>query len=367
MKVSQVRCDDYKEQKVFLAVKKAIDLLGGIEAFVLKDSKVLIKPNMLMAYPPEKAVTTHPAVVKAVIDLVKTQTKDIHVGDSPGFGSIAKVAETTGIRKVCDKTGTKLTDFSKTERYINKEARLVKHFQLARIVKEADVVINLPKLKTHGQMVFTGAVKNLFGCVYGFQKPQWHFKLQDTSQFARMIADLHDEIKPQLSIMDAVLGMDGNGPTNGNPKDIGVVIAGSNAYAVDKVACDIVGIKQEYVPVNMIMSDSLNDIVEVIGDVDVKVHNFNFIVRRKNITFFVPKFMKNFIRNITSDIPMVNKDKCIACANCIAVCPAKTINMENKKAMIYTKNCIRCYCCHEMCPHDAVDLKKTLLSRQMMR
>ena len=367
MKVSVVKCDDYNYDDVYKAVKKSVDLIGGIEKFVAKGASVLIKPNILMAKLPERAVTTHPTVVKAVIELVKKQTDKIFVGDSPGYFDIYKVAKPTGIADVCKETNAKLVSFKEQVDIQFKEGKLIKHFEVGKIVKDVDVIINVPKLKTHAQAVFTGAVKNLFGCIYGKKKPQFHLKLPDYYKFNQMLVDLCEFIKPRLNIMDAIVGMEGHGPSNGDPKKIGLLLASGNAYALDNTACKIAGIDEKQVFTNVIAEKIYGNEISVVGEKvnDVKVRDFKTIINRQKIAFGLPRWLSDFIRNTTAAKPVVDREKCKACGNCIAVCPAKTIKMVDKKAHIYHDKCIRCYCCHEFCPYNAIELKKPLMKIPM--
>ncbi len=355
-KVSIAKCDSYNKEEVYKAVKKAVDLIGGIEKFVKKDQKVLLKPNLLSASKVEKRITTDPAVLEAVIRLVKPITKKIYVGDSPAIQSTLLAVDVAGLKKICNKYNVEIADFEPYSNYAFKEGKKLKGFQLAKIVKEVDVIINLPKLKTHVYMTYTGAVKNIFGCISGLTKAALHFTFPGRKDFALMLLDVYYYVKPQLNIMDAVIAMEGAGPANGTPKKLGFIAASEDALSLDKAMCDLVKLKE--VP---ILVESKIKKPEVIGD-KVVVKNFRYI---RTSTFFdkVPRFMEKPIRNNLRSKPVVNIEKCTACGNCVKVCPAKTIKVINKKAHIITKDCIRCYCCHEVCPYGAIDLREPLLRK----
>ena len=238
--VSIIRCADYDQERVEQAVRRAVDLLGGISTFVRPGDRVLIKPNLLKACPPSGAVTTHPEILRATIRLVKEAGGKALIGDSPGFGDLRTVCERSGIMEVVRQEGAALADMEDAVQLKNRGQ--FQRFEIARAVHEADLVINLPKLKTHGMMTLTGAVKNLFGCIPGRRKVQWHFNTGvNRDAFARMLVELSALIQPRLTIMDAVVGMEGNGPGSGDPRPVGVVLAGQDPVALDVVSGTMVG------------------------------------------------------------------------------------------------------------------------------
>src|SRR5271169_5492685 len=245
--VSVVRCEDYDSARTILAVKHAVDLLGGMGAFVKPRDRVLIKPNLLKARTPDAAVTTHPEIVRAVIRLVHEQGGKALVGDSPGIGDVKKVAEKAGILDVVNEEGAQLEDLSDAVQVKNNGR--FQHIEVARSAYEADVLINLPKLKTHGMTTLTGAVKNLFGCIPGKRKVQWHFNTGVNHElFMKMLLELYTLLKPGLTIMDAVVGMEGNGPGSGDPRHIGALLAGRDAVSIDAVSAHLLGVKVDKIP-----------------------------------------------------------------------------------------------------------------------
>ena len=240
--VSIVRCDGYENETVYERVKQAVDLVGGIGAFVSRNDRVLIKPNLLVAKTPDRAALTHPAVLEAAIRLVLEAGATPLVGDSPALGSARACAEKGGFSPILKKYGVPLLACEKPVTVKSPDAAF-KTFEVAKDALEVDAIINLPKLKTHGQMVMTMAVKNTFGLVPGVRKTQWHLRVGNKpAHFARMLVDLHYRVAPVLSIMDAVTAMEGNGPGSGDPVDLGLIIAGADASAIDAVSCGIVGL-----------------------------------------------------------------------------------------------------------------------------
>src|SRR3990172_5856481 len=211
--VSIVKVHSYNEEEVWIGLRKSIDLIGGIKNFVKNGDRVLLKPNLLYGKPPEKAVTTHPSIVRGMVEIVREAGGVPSIGDSPGMESLGKAAEKSGIKRVADETGCPLVEFNHPVLPKKGTDQFFKQLEIDRSVLEADVIINLPKWKTHGQMLLTLGVKNLFGCIPGPRKALWHLKAgQDQKLFARMLIDVYLTVRPALTILDGIVGMDGNGP-----------------------------------------------------------------------------------------------------------------------------------------------------------
>ncbi len=361
--VSLVQCTEYDRDRTFAAVERAVDLLGGIRAFVRSGSRVLLKPNLLKASPPEAAVTTHPEILRAVIRLARSAGADVTVGDSPGLGDLRRVAERSGILAVLDEEGVPLADFGQ-EVMIKGPGRF-QRFEVARIAREADVIINLPKLKTHGMTVLTGAVKNLFGCVPGKRKVQWHFNTGvDHAAFALMLVELAAALKPSLTIMDAITGMEGNGPGSGDPRRIGVVLAGADPVAVDVVAAALVGAAPGSLPV-ILAAEAARvgacrlDQVRIVGDrlADVVVRDFRF-PPREHMEWAIPEWARKSLKDALTTRPVIDRQICISCGICQKDCPQRAISSASRGMTIDYRRCIRCFCCQEFCPHGAITVGK---------
>ncbi|HLO25930.1 MAG TPA: DUF362 domain-containing protein, partial [Geobacteraceae bacterium] len=242
--VAITKAESYDRVTVKTAMLLLLAPLGGMKAFVRPGERVLLKPNMLYAKAPEFAVTTHPEVLRAAIELVQEAGGIPLVGDSPGFGDFRKVAGKSGMLRVTEETGAEPVEFS--EALEVPASGLFKRFELARPYLEADRVINLPKLKTHEMMTMTCGVKNLFGAVVGHAKAGWHMKAgTDREMFARMLLEIYLLRPPDLTIVDAVSAMEGNGPGSGDPRDVGLLLAGINPVAVDVIAAEIAGIPKK--------------------------------------------------------------------------------------------------------------------------
>ena len=244
-RVAIVRCGDYDPPRVDEAVAHLIKLLGGIEYFVPPGKNILLKPNLLKGAPPDKAVTTHPEVLRAIIRALKKTgpAASLAVGDSPAWGSFEGAMRASGLAAICQEEDVAITPFTRGVKVANPGSHVFRHHHIAREVVQADAVINLPKLKTHCQMYMTGAVKNMFGCVAGKRKAWWHFKAGNYGEyFPLMIAETARLVAPRLSIMDAVLAMEGQGPGAGAPRRMGLLMASADPVALDRVAIEVAGL-----------------------------------------------------------------------------------------------------------------------------
>ena len=361
--VSVVRCGEYDRPKTMLAVQDAVGLLGGMGEFVKPGDRVLIKPNLLKARPPEAAVTTHPEVVRAVIRLVQEQGGKALVGDSPGMGDLKKVAERAGILDVVNEEGAQLEDLAEAVQV--KNTGRFQHFEIARAAYEADVLINLPKLKTHGMTTLTGAVKNLFGCIPGKRKVQWHFNTGVNHElFMKMLLELYLVLKPRLTIMDAVVGMEGNGPGSGDPRYIGALLAGTDAVSVDTVAAHLLGVNVDKLPLLRAARSQgtgetdLNNIL-LLGDPleSFAVEHFR-LPPQTHLEWPLPEWARRSLKNAFTTRPVVNRDLCIQCGICQGHCPQGAIEERGKRLEIRYRDCIRCFCCQELCPQGAITVEK---------
>jgi len=346
-----------------LAVQDAVGLLGGMGEFVKPGDRVLIKPNLLKARPPEAAVTTHPEVVRAVIRLVQEQGGKALVGDSPGMGDLKKVAERAGILDVVNEEGAQLEDLAEAVQV--KNTGRFQHFEIARAAYEADVLINLPKLKTHGMTTLTGAVKNLFGCIPGKRKVQWHFNTGVNHElFMKMLLELYLLLKPRLTIMDAVVGMEGNGPGSGDPRYIGALLAGTDAVSVDTVAAHLLGVNVDKLPLLRAARSQgtgetdLNNIL-LLGDPleSFAVEHFR-LPPQTHLEWPLPEWARRSLKNAFTTRPVVNRDLCVQCGICQGHCPQGAIEERGKRLEIRYRDCIRCFCCQELCPQGAITVEK---------
>jgi uncharacterized protein (DUF362 family)/ferredoxin len=358
--VSIVRCETYHEEEVLRGLRRTIDLLGGIETFVKRGDRVLLKPNLLFGKPPEKAVTTHPSIVRGVIEIVREAGGVPSVGDSPGMESLGRAAEKAEIKRVADETGCPLVEFKRPIVPSEREGRWFKQLEVDRSVLEADVIINLPKWKTHGQMLLTLGVKNLFGCVPGPRKALWHLKAgHDRRLFARMLIDVYLTVRPALTILDGIVGMDGNGPGSGRPVPLGLLLGSRDPLHLDQVVCDLVGIRRGLLMTNRVAFESgigKNEI-EVVGENIEKAKIAAFqLPPLSDLGWSLPGFLKRALKKALTGRPVINEEVCKICGRCEEICPPKALTQGGRLALDERK-CIRCFCCQEICPEGAISIK----------
>lgn len=357
--VSVARCESYDYNKVSKALDRSIDLLGGWQRFVKKGNKVLIKPNLLAPASPEKAVCTHPAVVEAIIEKVVKHGGIPFVGDSPGTRSAESIAETCGIKEVCKRRKVRLIELSDPVWKSVGAAR----FPVSRRLDEFDLIINVPKLKTHMLTVYTGAVKNLFGCIPGILKGRYHLSHPSPDKFSSMLLDLYTLIEPKLTIMDGVIGMEGLGPGNGTRRLCGLIISGDNSLAVDVVAARAVNLQNRAPMFSIAKQRKMTG--SDLADINLKGEKLGNVLVKKFkrppsmlISLYKLALLRSGLtlaRKLLSQKPVIGAS-CTSCGDCYKICPSHAIKM-NKTASINYGKCIKCFCCYEVCTYSAVGIK----------
>ncbi len=357
-------CPDYHPERVQTAVNA---LWEDAQAPSMRGKTILLKPNLLKAARPEEAVSTHPEVLRALIRRIKKEDpRRIIVGESPGYQGFELAAKKCGILEVVDSEGVEFDDFSQAVEVDNPSGLLVKSFKIAKAVRDADILISLPKLKTHSLMRYTGALKNLFGVVPGFDKAAYHFRFKDVEHFGQMLVDLNLCLKSGFALMDAVVGMEGPGPGSGDPRQIGVLAASSNLLALDRLSCRLIGYDPDDISYLKQALDSghwlkAGEEELIVGDDIHKfmVPGFKLLKESQPISFRnkIPGPLHNLIQGALTKRPAFRHKKCILCSGCVKICPAHALRID-KKVEIDLKACIRCYCCHEVCPVDAIKLRR---------
>ena len=355
-KVSVLKCNSYDKNLVYKTIKSSLKL---IDFKFKKNSKILLKPNVLNPYRPEEGITTHPAIIETVCRLLKENKCKITIGDSSGFfkGGTKKAFKVTGIEEAAKKCNAKLVPFEATKliKIKDKNAVILKEITISSIIKEADLIINLPKLKTHSLTKYTGAVKNLFGCVPGALKQKYHLIGKNEKGFSHLLLDIYQNIRPELNIIDGIIGIEGNGPSReGKRKKAGLIIASKNAVALDLVASEIIGFKAKDIFTNKyaIERKLLNEKIEVLGEKNIRVPYKKPVVTQSKLSF-----LENLGYFIVQVYPYLNKEKCKKCGLCAEVCPVNAIKMKDYP-VFNRKKCIACFCCHELCPSAAISLKR---------
>jgi uncharacterized protein (DUF362 family)/ferredoxin len=362
------KVDSYSPALVQAGLLRLLEPLGGMATFVKPGERVLIKPNMLSAKPPEAAVTTHPELLRAVIGLVQQAGGIALVGDSPGFGTLRSVARRSGMLRVIEESGAELVEFAEVRTVATGGA--FKRFEIAAPYLAADRVINLPKLKTHEMMTLTCGVKNLFGILVGAAKPAWHLQAgADRQLFARVLLELYQIRPPELTIVDAITAMEGDGPGSGDPRQVGLLLAGVNPVAVDVIAAEIAGIPKKLLFVETEASrlgipGADRKSIEVSGAAleSLEIRPFR-LPPLSDVQFGLPRFLKDSLRNHLTTRPVQIPEKCILCGVCVKGCPPQVIRIEGKKLVFDYSRCIRCFCCRELCPEAALAVKKGVLLR----
>lgn len=375
--VALTRCSSYDSEVVDRAVRTAVDLLGGISLFVRPGQRVLLKPNLLSASSPESAIATHPAVVEAVARLVLQAGATVVLADSPGgpftAARLERCYRETGMSRAAEATGMELNFSTDSAQHPCPNGLLLKRVDIIEVILGADVVIGLSKLKTHCLMTLTGATKLMFGAVPGTVKASYHAKLKTPAQFATMLLDVCRFVKPALHLVDAVVGMEGNGPSGGTPREIGVILAGTDATSVDTVAASILGIQPLAVPTILaavehgLSSGQLRD-CQVLGErvQDCLVQGFRHADRGLDFSL-MPGFARNALTNQLVLRPRPSRSQCTACGVCVENCPVDAITIRDSLAVVDYRRCIRCYCCHELCPDQAIDLVRGKISSLLAR
>lgn len=369
--VAVVRCKTYNVEAVKPALEEALNAVNGLD-FVMPGMKIIIKPNLVSFKKPDAAATTHPALLEALVEMLLARGADVTIGDSPGgphsLPLLNRVYAATGMDRL-EKLGAKLNRNMNEKTVDFPEGKVLKNFTYTEYLDEADAIIDFCKLKSHGMLGMSAAVKNLFGTIPGLKKPEVHYKFQNDAEFADMLVDINEYFKPRLAICDAVVGMEGNGPTAGTPRQIGAIIASKSTYYADVVGAELIGMNIDGLPTlqaaykrGFAPASSKN--LRVYGDIraltvdDFKappVRGLSFM-RKGNVLHFISKAA-------LEHKPTLKKRLCVGCGECARMCPAKAIEMKNKKPHINREKCIRCFCCQEFCPRAAMVAHRPLAAK----
>jgi uncharacterized protein (DUF362 family)/NAD-dependent dihydropyrimidine dehydrogenase PreA subunit len=367
-KVVIKECTSYDVQVVMDKLNQGMEQLGGWDRFVKPNMKVLLKVNLIGPKSSESAAITHSEFVRALTKILKGKDCEVWIGDSSG-GAIAGIAPTgksmkiSGLEAVAAEEGAVIKNFDmEGVRALKPESGIVETIYLAKPMFDADLVINLPKLKTHSAAIYTGAVKNVFGCIPGLKKAEFHKLAPDPKYFGEITADIHKLCKIDLHIMDGITAMQGEGPTAGEVYKAGKILISQDPLALDVVAAKMLKLRLEDVPILMTAKDrklgeSRLEAIELMGD-------YKAVPTLEGYT--LPKrFGSRKKQNYTAVIkvidflkarPMVDKKLCKNCYICVESCPVNAISKETKE--VDYKACIECMCCHELCMYNAVKLKK---------
>lgn len=369
-KVSIVHCEDYSHARE--AVREAIDLIGGLEPVIFPGARVLLKPNLLAATPPEKAVTTYPAIVSAMCELVVEAGGIPVVGDGSGIthpGVTEEALDTSGIREAAQRAGAEVLSFE-TSGYEVVDVPDPSYFSklyIAKPVLDADVLISLPKLKTHELTLFTGSVKNMFGAIPLKLRKEAHL-LGKKDLFSEAVVDIYSARVPHLALMDGVVGMEGNGPSRGMPVNVGVVMASYDCVSLDVVASKIIGLDPLEVPTNKAaIGRGYGTLDPEISGIPLDDVRMKFKLSGTTLVGSAPPFLVSRLGKLFTIKPFINTSQCTLCGACALNCSAHAIEQEGGRLKINDRKCILCYCCRELCPSGAVKMKRSLVARILLK
>lgn len=367
---------EYDSPELEAALDSALGSIGAWE-LIKPGMHVVIKANLVSAMKPSEAGTTHPKLLYALAKRLIECGASVTLGDSPGglYNSafVGRVYKVTGMHALTE-LGVKLNDDFSEKSASYAEAKVLHSFTYTGYLDSADLIINFAKLKSHGMMGMSCAAKNMFGAIPGVIKPEYHYRFPKYEDFANMILDLDEYFHPEISIADAVWGMEGNGPTAGTPKKIGCILASRSPHTLDLAAAKMLGYTVNDLPLLVaakergLIPDTAEEL-NIIGDIEpFIIKDFEHVVERRSLEFSgtgknpVKRFFAKIAAAILKTKPYLVKKMCVGCGICKNICPAKAITIENGKAKIQRKDCIRCFCCQEFCPKSAMKVRRTFIA-----
>ena len=390
--VALTPCLDYGEDTIAAALRRVLEPIGGLD-WVTPGMVVGIKANLVSAMKPETCATTHPSLLVALTRELRARGARVIIGDSPGglytAAFVGHVYDAAGMA-VCEAEGAELNRNFDTADALYPEARVLKSFSYTAWLDACDAVINVCKLKSHGMMGMSAAAKNLFGIIPGTMKPEYHFRFPNTADFSHMLVDINDFLAPKLRfcLVDAVEGMEGNGPTKGTPRHIGALLASTSPHVADVVCARLIGLSEDAVPTLMAARErgylpedpwgeasALNLVAQGVDGEPLPhavqalaVRDFAHIAVRHSLLFDSHgKWIGKMLGSLLASRPMLKASECVGCGKCASICPARAIDMVEKKAVIHRSECIRCFCCQEFCPVGAMKVHRTAIARLLVR
>lgn len=364
-KVAVRSCSTYNADLIQEIISEIYIICGGPP---VEGKRVLLKPNLLLDDRPEKCISTHPAVLEAMVRFLQNNGATVMIGDSPAVHIRAYRPLKSGVTGVCERTGAEWVDFLRKPATLKLQRGSIR---IASALNEADLVISMPKLKNHELVYFTGAIKNTMGFIPGFAKAAQHALYQDRERFSAFLVDLNESVPQHFFLMDGIEGMQGKGPAQGFPARTNVLIGSTNPLALDIIACTIAGYDPDTIPTNHIALargrwlGSREDIIYDGPDLNgLIMKDFSRIPLDtfRNIALKFVKIRLLSVRKLQRR-PVFLHDKCIGCRDCIKICPKNAISMHPVKdnyVVLTDKKCIRCFCCTEVCPANAIDVRRKL-------
>ncbi len=373
--VALLSVSGYELAEVKSAVERGFSFFGGVEEVLEGARRILLKPNLLVAEPPERAVTTHPVVFEAVAQVLKEQGFTVGFGDSPAFGTWEAVVKKAGFREVVARLGLEKADFARAHKVDFPQGKQHKSFEIARGIHDYQAMVSLPKWKTHGFMRVTGAVKNQFGCILGIRKGEFHFRLADAERFARMLVELNLLLRPRFFITDAIVAMEGDGPRNGRPRFMGLLAFARDPVALDATLCRVIGLDPYKVPTCkegevLGLGTWREEAITVVGDSWERFVCKDFAANRYGLVRQPPRFTP-WVRRFLLPSIVIERERCVHCGVCVTMCPAhpKALLADKERSFpgYVGEHCIRCFCCQELCPHGAIEVRYPWIRRVLRK
>ncbi len=362
-------CGSYAKEDCQKALAEILDL-----SWVQPGMRIGIKANLVHAAKPEEAATTHPMLLQVLTEMLKEKGASVVIGDSPGglYNEIAlsKVYRQCGL----EETGAELNhDFSVTP-VLFSQGQVLKNFTCTAWLNRCDAIINFSKLKSHGMMAMTAAVKNFFGAVPGTMKPEYHYRYPDPLDFANMLVDLQEYFQPKLHIVDAVTCMEGNGPTAGTPRPMGLVLASENPYDLDQICAKLLGLQPEQVLTQkaalargLVTDTTFPAELEAYIASDFKIPPTKSTLFKNILPGKAGNLLSVVIGKVLAPRPTLKPEACISCGKCQKMCPAKAIELKKGLPRINRNKCISCFCCQEFCPKGALEAKRPAIAKLLAK
>ena len=372
VKVAVIKLGDYESRNVSKAVRESVDLLGGMEKIFKPQSKIFVKINHLSpSSPPERGICTHPAFAKEALRLLKEFDHQIIVGDDIET-SVKDCFITSGYRQVCDELEIPIINLKeKGFCEVGCRGQLLEKTYISSLLLDVDYIVNLPKLKTHSFTIFTGAVKNMYGVIPCGLRLKYHRLYIKNDVFSQMLVDIFSCAIPHLTLMDAVMSMEGEGPSGGEVRNTGLILTSLDSVALDAVASKIIGLD----PMNVFTTFHAHNRGIGVGDLEkisivgeelnqVKIRKFKQSVIALNLfRNKLPSFLYAYFQGQLILTPEIIKEKCTVCKDCIKICPNGAAFIKNKNVWIDEEACVHCMCCHEVCRSRAIKLKQRPIGR----
>lgn len=376
-KVALCRCHSYEQSEVKEALFDGLDLLAAGDVLPGSGQTVFLKTNLLMGKSPDSAVVTHPAVVEAVATYFKGRGAEVIIGDSPGGpflpGLLKAAYQAAGLVGVAERTGSRLNyDVSVVTVPAAVRTR-TSTFPMVKAMWESDAIISIAKLKTHSMMMYSGAAKNMYGAIAGMAKVDYHLRLPEYHDFAHLLIDVCETVKPVFSVIDGIVAMEGNGPSGGVPRQVGALIMGQNPYAVDWVGAGVLGMKPTEIPMlaaagerSLVQPETITVLGESLANLQISDLQ---LPDSRPIHFYntkLPRFLSDWLDNRIKPRVRVDRSRCVGCGKCVAHCPPHAMKLVEKVPQIDGKRCICCFCCQELCPEKAIVIHRGWLGRFLM-